>query len=114
MESILQTTKKLLGMDENYTAFDVDVIIQINMAIAVLTQMGVGPIEGFTIENEYATYEDFIPGAPVLQGLVKDYIYLKTRLVFDPPTISSVLAAMERSIAELEWRINVQVDPGNN
>ena len=113
MESILIATKKLLGMDENYKAFDVDVIIQINMTIAILTQMGVGPSEGFVIENEYATYEDFIPEAPILQGLVKDYIYLKTRLVFDPPTISSVLAAMERSITELEWRISVQVDPSN-
>lgn len=115
MESILTSIKKLLGMAEEYEHFDTDVIIHINTALMNLTQIGVGPSEGFRIEDKAATWEDFIPTANgfKLEG-VKTYIYQKVKLVFDPPQSSAAMEAMKQSIAELEWRLNVAVDPGES
>lgn len=105
MESILTSVKKLLGIDDEYTHFDVDIIMHINSVFAVLTQLGVGPSEGFSITDSFATWEDFFQETPHME-MVKSYMYMKVRLMFDPPTSSSVLSAMERQIAELEWRLN--------
>ena len=110
MESILHTIKKLLGLDPSYPAFDVDVIIGINSAFSTLHQLGVGPKEGFAITGSTETWDDYLDDYGVLEN-VKQYIYLKTRYVFDPPT-GGVLTAMDAVIKELEWRINVAVDPG--
>ncbi len=109
MESILTSIKKLLGIEEEYTQFDNDIIMHINSVFLNLTQLGVGPAEGFLIEDDTATWEDFIGDSNQLQA-VKSYMYLKVKLLFDPPLSSSVIESMNRMIAELEWRLNVAVD----
>ena len=109
MESILISIKKLLGIEEEYTQFDNDIIMHINSVFLNLTQLGVGPAEGFLIEDDTATWEDFIGDSNQLQA-VKSYMYLKVKLLFDPPLSSSVIESMNRMIAELEWRLNVAVD----
>ena len=109
MDSILTSIKKLLGITEDYEHFDQDVIIHINSALSVLTQLGVGPEAGFFIEDSSAIWSDFVGNTSKLE-LIKTYIYLKVRLVFDPPTSSAVIDAINRQISELEWRINVTVD----
>lgn len=110
MDSILTSIKKLLGITEDYEHFDQDVIMHINSALSVLTQLGVGPEAGFFIEDSSAIWSDFVGNTSKLE-LIKTYIYLKVRLVFDPPTSSAVIDAINRQISELEWRINVTVDP---
>ena len=109
MDSILTSIKKLLGIAEEYTQFDEDIIMHINTVFLNLTQWGVGPEEGFAIENDAASWEDFINDNIQLQA-VKTYVYLKVKLLFDPPLSSSVIESMNRMIAELEWRLNVAVD----
>ena len=109
MDSILTSIKKLLGIAEEYTQFDEDIIMHINTVFLNLTQLGVGPEEGFAIENDAASWEDFINDNIRLQA-VKTYVYLKVKLLFDPPLSSSVIESMNRMIAELEWRLNVAVD----
>lgn len=110
MESILTSIKKLLGIAEEYTHFDADIIMHINSVFMTLTQLGVGPSEGFMIEDDTTYWEDFIGDSMMLQA-VKTYIYLKVRLVFDPSSLgSATLAAYERQIQELEWRLNVTVE----
>lgn len=109
MESILTSIKKLLGIEEEYTQFDADIIMHINTVFLNLTQLGVGPSEGFLIEDDTAIWEDFIGDSSQLQA-VKTYMYLKVKLLFDPPLSSSVTESMNRMIAELEWRLNVAVD----
>lgn len=109
MESILTSIKKLLGIEEEYTQFDNDIIMHINSVFLNLTQLGVGPAEGFLIEDDTATWEDFIGDSNQLQA-VKSYMYLKVKLLFDPPLSSSVIESMNRMIAELEWRLNAAVD----
>ena len=109
MDSILTSIKKLLGIAEEYTQFDEDIIMHINTVFLNLTQLGVGPEEGFAIEDDVASWEDFINDNTQLQA-VKTYVYLKVKLLFDPPLSSSVIESMNRMIAELEWRLNVAVD----
>lgn len=109
MESILTSIKKLLGIEEEYTQFDEDIRMHINTVFLNLNQLGVGPKEGFLLENETDTWEDFIGDSNQLQA-VKTYVYLKVKLLFDPPLSSSVTESMERMISELEWRLNVAVD----
>ena len=112
MESILTSIKKMLGIDEEYTHFDDDVIMHINSVLMILTQLGVGPAEGFMIEDDTSTWVDFIPEANAAQlHAVKSYIYMKVKLIFDPPLSSAVIESMNRQIAEFEWRLNVAVDP---
>ena len=111
MISILNTIKKLLGPTEVYDNFDTDIIVHINSAFSSLTQLGVGPQDGFFIKDETDLWTDFIQDDKRLE-FVKTYIYLKVKLVFDPPLSSSVLDAMNRQINELEWRLNVAVDSG--
>ena len=108
-ESILTSIKKLLGMTEDYEVFDSDIIIHINTVFMTLNQLGVGPSEGFRIEDSSNTWEEYIKDDKQLEA-VKTYIYLKVRLIFDPPTHSSVLESMKQTINEYEWRLNVQTD----
>lgn len=110
MESILTSIKKLLGVDEAYQHFDPDLIIHINSVLAVLTQLGVGPKDGFSISDASAVWENFIPNSPKL-NFVKSYTHLKVRLLFDPPLGSATIEAINRQISELEWRIQVEADP---
>lgn len=109
MESILTSIKKLLGIPAEYTHFDQDIIIHINTAFMTLKQLGAGPSVGFMIEDESSVWDDFISTDYDLL-MVKTYIYLKVKQVFDPPTSSIVAEAMNRNISELEWRLNVAVD----
>jgi hypothetical protein len=105
-QSILNSTKKILGIAANYTVFDLDIITHINSAFSTLTQLGVGPAEGFMIQGVDEEWEDFI--ADDLQyNSVKSYVFLKTRQLFDPPQTSYLISAVERQIQELEWRLNV-------
>ena len=106
MESILTSIKKLLGIEEEYTVFDPDIIMHINTVFMTLTQLGVGPSEGFIIEDKFAEWTDFVPDVTKHQA-IKTYIYLKVRLIFDPPTSSAVIEAMNRTISECEWRLNI-------
>lgn len=111
MESILTSIKKLLGITEEYEHFDSDLIIHINSVLAVLTQIGVGPSTGFSISDKYAKWSDFIEDDSKLE-FVKSYVYLKVKLLFDPPTSTAVAEANKRLCDELEWRISTTVDPG--
>ena len=109
-ESIFESIKSLLGPDASYDVFDQDILIHINTAISVLTQLGVGPATGFMVTGPDETWQDFIGDDKTLQ-MVKSYIYMKVKMIFDPPTNSSVLKAYEEACKEYEWRINVEVDP---
>lgn len=107
-QSILKSTKKTLNLAPDYTAFDLEVITHINSAFSTLTQLGVGPLEGFMIEDDKAVWDDFIVlSDDPSYNSVKSYIYLKTRMLFDPPTTSFHIEAMDRQIQEMEWRLNV-------
>ena len=110
--SILTSIKKLLGIAEEDTSFDQDIIMHINTVFAILAQLGVGPANGFSIEDDSAIWEDYLGNATNLK-LVKSYVYMKVRSMFDPPTSSILADAMNKNISELEWRINTTVDPKN-
>lgn len=110
MESILTSIKKLLGIGEDYDKFDVDIITHINTAFSILRQLGVGPKKGFSISGVDDVWNDFIPEDNTQFQDVKTYIYLKVKLVFDPPLSSSVIESMKESIHELEWRLNISSD----
>lgn len=105
-DSILISTKKILGIEQNYTAFDLDIITHINSVFSILTQMGIGPVNGFMIEDASATWSDFIGDNNNLNS-VKTYVYLRVRILFDPPNTSFVLTSMTEQLRELEWRLNV-------
>ena len=110
--SILTSIKKLLGIAEEDTSFDQDIVMHINTVFAILAQLGVGPANGFSIEDDSAIWGDYLGNATNLE-LVKSYIYMKVRSMFDPPTSSILADAMNKNISELEWRINTTVDPKN-
>ena len=109
MDSILISIKKLLGIEENYTHFDTDIIMHINSVLSILTQLGVGPSKGYSIKDANATWDEFITNPAKLE-LVKTYVYLKVRLMFDPPSSSSAIDSMKQLISELEFRIIVAVE----
>lgn len=109
-DSIFNTVKKMLGLPADYTPFDTDILVHINGVFLTLQQLGVGPKDGFSITGPDETWDEFLDQSSLLEA-VKNYIYLKVRVAFDPPTGGSVLDAMKEQIAEYEWRINVQVDP---
>lgn len=108
-ESILISIKKLLGIAKEYNNFDTDIIIHINTAFLNLNQLGVGPSNGFRIEDSSNTWDEFLQDSEKFDA-VKTYIYLKVKLVFDPPLNSAVLEATKQSVTELEWRLNVQAE----
>lgn len=104
MESILTSIKKLLGIEESCEHFDVDLIMHINSVISILSQFGVGPSKGLRIEDKSTTWNELISDNTDLE-YVKTYVYLKVRLLFDPPLSSSVMNSINQIISELEWRI---------
>lgn len=108
-DSILDTIKQLLGIQSDYTAFDTDIIVHINSAFMALNQLGVGPTECFSIDGSGENWAEFVDKSIDLEA-VKTYIYLKVRTIFDPPSSSVVMEAMNKNISELEWRLNVQVE----
>ena len=106
-QSILDSTKKMLGLATDYTAFDLDVITHINSVFSVLTQLGIGPERGFSIEDSSTTWDEYLGGNKLLHT-IKSYVYLRVRILFDPPSAGYVLTAIENQIKELEWRINME------
>lgn len=110
MESILTSIKKMLGITEEYTHFDADLIMHINSVFVTLRQLGVGPKEGFRIEDDTSLWSDFIPEDDMRFESVKTYIYLKVRLLFDPPLNSAVIESINRISNELEWRLNIEAE----
>ena len=110
-DSILTSIKKMLGITEEYEHFDMDLIMHINSVFMILRQLGVGPAEGFSIKSKEETWGQFISDENKFE-LVKSYVYLKTKLIFDPPLGSAVMEVVNRQIQEFEWRLNVEADPG--
>lgn len=110
-ESILTSIKKLLGITEDYTHFDADITMHINAIFMVLSDLGVGPKEGFMIVDKDDTWTDFLPDGKLLSA-VKSYMYLRVKLLFDPPLGSASMTSMDNIIKEFEWRMNCLVDPG--
>ncbi len=110
MESILTSIKKLLGIEADYCDFDADLIMHINSVLSILTQIGVGPSEGFIIEDDSATWSDFLSDTELVNlAAVKSYIHLKVKLLFDMPS-SSVADQINKLISELEWRLYIIAD----
>lgn len=103
--SILKSTKKILGVDASYTAFDLDILTHINSTFSIINQLGVGPDDGFMIEDDTETWEDF--GIPQKQlNLVRTYMFLRVRMLFDPPTTSFLIEATNKQIDEHEQRLS--------
>lgn len=113
MDSVLNSTKRLLGILEDYKEFDTDVIININSAFMVLHQLGVGPKECFSISGVEEVWNDFFEGRTDLEA-AKTFVYLKAKMAFDPPTTSFVLSSMENQIKELEYRLMLQAKGGGD
>lgn len=109
MESILTSIKKLLGISEEYEHFDADLIMHINSALLVLNQLGVGPAEGFFISGKDDIWDDYLGDNTNLE-MVKSYLYLKVKLLFDPPLSSAVIESTNRMIAEFEWRLRLAAE----
>lgn len=110
-ESILNTIKKMIGIEEDYDAYDVDIIVSINAAFGSLTQIGIGPDTGFTISDATTTWGEYVSDINVL-NLLKQYMYLKVKNVFDPAASSAVSASYENVVKELEWRLNLEHEKG--
>jgi hypothetical protein len=111
-ESILDTVKKALGFDPDYTAFDLDITMFINAAFGSLKQLGVGSDTGFIISDNTTLWTQYITDLTFL-GMVKSYIFMSVRLAFDPPATSFGIAAFEKQLEELGWRINVAAEHAN-
>lgn len=106
-DSILKSTKKILGIDPTYDAFDLDIITHINTVFVDLNQLGIGPAAGFMIADDTATWSEYFVTDTNLNA-VKTYVYLRVRLLFDPPATSYHIAAIKEQVKELEWRLNVK------
>jgi hypothetical protein len=106
MDSILDSIKKLLGIQPEYTSFDDDIIMHINSVFVILNQLNIGPPEGFFIVDNSTTWEEYM--TKINHALVRSYMYLKVRSMFDPPTSGALTESMARLIAELEWRLYLE------
>ena len=110
LDSILTSTKKNVGVSEIDDSFDPDIIMAINSAFTILCQLGVGPIGGFSIHDKETTWNEFLTTGEQLE-LVKTYVYIKVKLIFDPPASATILESYERQAKEYEWRLQVATDP---
>lgn len=106
-QSILTSTKKILGIEASYTAFDLDIITHINSVFSTLNELGIGPVNGYMIGDAGDLWTDFLAGNPKLNS-VKTYVFLRVRLLFDPPSTSFHITALLEEVKQLEWRLNVQ------
>lgn len=111
-KSILTSIKKLLGIAEADESFDTDIIMHINTTLFKLNQIGVGPTEGFSIEDKSTLWSDFVGSRKDIEA-IKSYTYLNVRLIFDPPQMGYLVDAIKEQIKEHEWRLNVQVENTN-
>jgi hypothetical protein len=109
-DSILMTIRKLVCGDPYADHFDTDLLIHINACFSILNQLGVGPENGFVVTDETQSWSSYVADNRTL-NMVKTYVTLKVKKIFDPPLTSSVLEAMDKEISQLEWRLNVAVDP---
>ena len=109
-ESIFDSIKQLLGPDASYDVFDQEILIHINTAISVLTQLGGGPKKGFVVNSSEETWGDFLGDLADQLHMVKTYVYMKVRIAFDPPSNPSVLSSYNDTIKEYEWRMNVAAE----
>lgn len=109
-DSILMTIRKLVCGDPYADHFDTDLLVHINACFSILNQLGVGPENGFAVTDETQSWSSYSDNDLIL-NMVKTYVTLKVRVIFDPPLTSSVLEAMNKEISQLEWRLNVAVDP---
>lgn len=107
--SILNTIKKLIGLDKDYGAFDLDLVVAINSSFTILRQLGVGPTYEYSISGPEETWSDFFADSKQI-SLAKSYIYLRAKLLFDPSASSSLLDAIKQQISEFEWRLTVQAE----
>ena len=110
-ESILTSVKKLLGIADDYTHFDTDIIMHINSVFSIYQQLGIGPEEGFSIKDKDSKWNEFTDNEPLLNA-VKSDMYFRVRLMFDPPTNSALLESIKKQIDELEWRLNIFYENG--
>jgi hypothetical protein len=109
--SILTSIKKLLGLDESYTQFDPDIIMHINSVFMTLTQLGIGPTTGFVVTDAEDIWKDFI-GTTLNLEAIKTYVYLKVRLMFDPPQLGYLVDSINTQCTEMEWRLTNQAEGG--
>ena len=109
-DSILMTIRKLVCGDPYADHFDTDLLVHINACFSILNQLGVGPESGFVVTDDTQSWSSYIADNYIL-NMVKTYVTLKVKKIFDPPLTSSVLEAMDKEISQLEWRLNVAVDP---
>lgn len=109
-ESILTSIKKVLALDPDNRDFDLDIILHINSVLAILQQLGVGPDEGFEINDEYATWRDYLGDDAKHVAMIKSYMAAKVRILFDPPVSSAVMESLNRICSEFEWRANVAAE----
>lgn len=107
-DSILNSVKLQLGILPEYTVFDQQLILAINTAFSILHQLGVGPKDGYAIEDESNRWDEVVTKQSL--NMVKSYVFLKVKLLFDPPATSFVLEAYNKQLAEMEWRINSEVE----
>lgn len=105
--SILSSVKKILGLDDAYDVFDLDIVLHINSVFADLNQMGLGPTEGFAIVGDTETWDTYL-GAEMNLNAVKTYVCLRVKLIFDPPQTSYSINAIEEQVKKMEWRLNSQ------
>jgi hypothetical protein len=105
-QSILKSTKKILGIAPDDDSFDLDVITHINAEFSVLHDLGVGPEDGFVIENEYVEWTAYLADDPIKLSKVKTCVWLRARLLFDPPLQSFLITIMQEQLREAEWRLN--------
>lgn len=109
MDSILNSVKKLLGITEEQEYFDADIIMYINSIFSTLNQIGVGPKDGFSITDENSKWDDFVQNTKNIEN-VKAYVFLKVRMLFDPPSSATVMECLKQQASELEWRLQVTCD----
>lgn len=113
MESILDTIKQLLGIPVEDESFDTDIKVYINTVIPNIAQMGIGPKNGFIVTSNTQLWSEYIDSTLINLEGVKQYIYLKVKLIFDPPTNSTTVQAINDSLKELEWRMMLAVETNN-
>lgn len=109
MDSVLTSVKKVLGIDEEYEHFDVDILMHINSVLMTLEQLGIDNAYGQPVVNKETQWTDIIENLLRLEA-VKTYVCLKVKMIFDPPTSSAVIESYDKTIRELEWRLNVNAE----
>lgn len=111
-DNILESVKKLLGIESDYNYFDADILMHINAAFSTLTQLGIKEVYGALVDSD-SEWGDYLEESSSVLSAIKTYVFLKVRVLFDPPSSSAVLDCINRSISEQEWRINAFVEGGD-